>query len=90
MDVETLTYRAFGNFGVGFQTRPQGLTIDEFENLLVCDSKKKAVRVMTNEGVMLSTVHRIGRTQLQYPVDACTLVGGKIAVLGINGQITFM
>jgi len=67
--------------------RPQGITVDDIGNLLVCDSRKNCIRIVTTEGDLLSTVDRVGKYPLTVPADATIMRGGEVAVVDIFGRI---
>lgn len=71
----------------GKMCRPQGITVDDIGNLLVCDSRRNCIRVITPRGDLLSSIERVGQSQLTVPADLTIMRGGELAVVDIFGRI---
>ncbi|CAL8104798.1 unnamed protein product [Orchesella dallaii] len=62
--------------------RPQGIVSDPHANLLVADSKNNCVRILSDEGHLVSGVYEVSSQPLIYPVNLTLLAGGeKLVVL---------
>lgn len=74
----------------GSKCRLQGVTVDEMENILTCDSRHDCLRVSSEDGTLLHTLRHVGKNRLGVPVDACITRDGHVATLTLKGEIYFI
>lgn len=73
--------------------RPQGVTVDEAGNILVCDSRNDCIKVLSPDGKIITSIDKLGifgdhkDTKFQLPLDITLLKGGFLGVLDMNGRI---
>jgi hypothetical protein len=73
---------------LGKMLRPQGITIDSTDNVIVCDSRRNCIRIMDTSGNLTSTVERVGTHHLAVPVNVTLLRSGELAVLDVFGTVS--
>ena len=68
--------------------RPQGITVDDCGNILVCDSRNNSVKVISKEGKMIKEIRCVGsKGALELPLDIEIMKGGYVALLDMNGRV---
>ncbi|CAL8106158.1 unnamed protein product [Orchesella dallaii] len=68
--------------------RPQGVTVDNVDNLRIADSKNNCIRQVSPKGDLLSNVTKVLDHPIQFPMNVTTLAGGYVAVLDGSGKIS--
>ncbi|CAL8070341.1 unnamed protein product [Orchesella dallaii] len=61
--------------------RPQGVVVDDYDNVLVADSSNNCVRIIAHEGSLVSSINAMADNNLVFPVNLTTLAGGQLMVL---------
>ena len=67
--------------------RPQGLTVDEAGNILLCDSRNNSLKVISPDGKVITDVMQLGPEKIEQPLDVVMMKGGFVALLDLNGRV---
>src|SRR5437016_1183010 len=67
--------------------RPQGITVDQAGNILVCSSRQHSIKVFDPRGEFLFEIKSLNDTPFDLPMDIITTKAGFITVLDYNGRV---